>query len=305
VGELEPGLPPEILTIPVVITPEPQPVCVLNTATSTAPGDSNSSNDSAFSTLRRPDIERCVDLGLKTTMSYVMESECEATGYIRYQLEISNAGPDIARNVVLEISETDYEATGFIIHYAAGCDGLGCTWETLDSGQIFTLDISSETFQVQAPTEHGIKAVIGSDLEDYNPENNTLVEQLAIQPFSGGDCNLPGGGDMDFSGVGMGGGGCFIATAIYGSANHPNVKTLREFRDNVLLKTDWGRALIDFYYRHAPNLACYIEEHDSLRVLTRGLLAPVVLVVVYPWQVLLVLIAAVVCLVLVWRRAKA
>ena len=111
---------------------------------------------------------------------------------------------------------------------------------------------------------------------------------------------------MDFGGgIGGGGGGCFIATATYGSASHPDVQILREFRDDVLLKTGWGRALIEFYYRHSPNLACYIEEHDSLRVLTRGLLAPVVLVVVYPWQVLLVLIAAVVCLVLVWRRAKA
>ena len=304
VGELEPGLPPEILTLPVVITPEPQPVCVVNTATSNTPGDINTSNDSAFSTLRRPDIARCVDLGLKIIMSHVMSSECEATGYIRYQLEISNAGPDIARNVVLEISETDYEAPGFIIHHATGCDGLACTWETLDSGQTFTLDISSETFQVQAPTVHGIKPVIAGDLEDYNPANNTLTEQLTIQPFSAGDCNLPSGGGMDFSGIG-GGGGCFIATAIYSSADHPDVKTLRDFRDNVLLKTGWGRALIEFYYRHSPDLACYIEEHDSLRVLTRGLLTPVVIAVAYPWQALLVLIAAVVSLVLIWRRAKA
>ena len=304
VGELEPGLPPEILTLPVVITPEPQPVCVVNTATSNTPGDINTSNDSAFSTLRRPDIARCVDLGLKTIMSHVMSSECEATGYIRYQLEISNAGPDIARHVVLEISETDYEAPGFIIHHATGCDGLACTWETLDSGQAFTLNISSETFQVQAPTVHGIKAVIAGDLEDYNPANNTLAEQLTIQPFSARDCNLPSGGGMDFSGVG-GGSGCFIATAIYSSADHPDVKTLRDFRDNVLLKTGWGRALIEFYYRHSPDLACYIGEHDSLRVLTRGLLTPVVLAVAYPWQALAVLIAAVASLVLVWRRAKA
>ena len=206
--------------------------------------------------------------------------------------------------MVLDISETLYKAPGFSIDEAIPhCDGLRCTWEGLSAGQNNLVSISSEQFQVQVPTEHGIQAVVSSDVEDYKPENNTLVEKQAIEPFREVSCE---GGGMDFgSGIGGGGGGCFIATAIYGSANHPNVKTLREFRDDVLLKTSWGRALIEFYYRHSPDLACYIGEHDSFRMLTRGLLAPVVLVVAYPWQVLLVLIAAVVSLVMVWRRNKA
>ena len=92
------------------------------------------------------------------------------------------------------------------------------------------------------------------------------------------------------SGVGAGG-GCFVATATYGSQLHPHVQTLREFRDNVLLKTAWGRAVVGFYYRHSPYLAGYIADRDGLRMLARGLLAPVVIAVASPWQALLVLVS--------------
>lgn len=41
---------------------------------------------------------------------------------------------------------------------------------------------------------------------------------------------------------------CFIATAVYGSAEAPQVRELREFRDNVLNKTGIGRKAVDLYY---------------------------------------------------------
>ena len=43
-------------------------------------------------------------------------------------------------------------------------------------------------------------------------------------------------------------GGCFIATAVYGNENAPEIQVLREFRDNVLMNTGLGRKVIDFYY---------------------------------------------------------
>lgn len=302
-GDLGPGLPPEILTIPVVITTEPQPVCVLNTASSHMPGDKNPNNDSSYSALRRPGIARCVDLVVEVTSWYTASNACAGTGFISYHLRVSNAGPAEARNVVLDISETHYEAPGFTIDEATPhCDGLRCTWQVLYVGQNEPLVIRSEEFQVQAPSEHGIRAVVSSDIEDYKPDTNTLVEQHTIGPFREVSCE---GGGMDFGGgVGGGGGGCFIATAIYGSASHPDVKKLREFRDNVLLKTNLGQGLIEFYYRHSPGLACYIEEHDSLKVLARGLLLPLVLAVAYPWQALVALFAAMGCLIFLWRRVK-
>jgi len=44
------------------------------------------------------------------------------------------------------------------------------------------------------------------------------------------------------------GSACFIATAVYGDINAPEVQVLRNFRDRVLMESELGRKLIDFYY---------------------------------------------------------
>jgi TPR repeat protein len=49
-------------------------------------------------------------------------------------------------------------------------------------------------------------------------------------------------------------GGCYIATAVYGSYNCPQVWTLRRYRDNSLARTSRGRALIRVYYAISPSL---------------------------------------------------
>ena len=49
-------------------------------------------------------------------------------------------------------------------------------------------------------------------------------------------------------------GGCYIATAVYGSYDCPQVWTLRRFRDNTLAKTWYGRVFIRTYYAVSPTL---------------------------------------------------
>jgi uncharacterized repeat protein (TIGR01451 family) len=70
--------------------------------------------------------------------------------------------------------------------------------------------------------------------------------------------------------------GCFIATAAYGSYFEKHVQILRNFRDGYLLTNDWGRAFVNFYYRHSPAIADVIARHDGLRAAVRLGLAPVV-----------------------------
>ncbi len=50
------------------------------------------------------------------------------------------------------------------------------------------------------------------------------------------------------------GGGCYIATAVYGSYDCPQVWTLRRFRDYTLAKTWYGRVFIKTYYAISPTL---------------------------------------------------
>ena len=49
-------------------------------------------------------------------------------------------------------------------------------------------------------------------------------------------------------------GGCYIATAVYGSYDCPQVWTLRRYRDDTLASTRRGRAFIRIYYAISPLL---------------------------------------------------
>ncbi len=48
--------------------------------------------------------------------------------------------------------------------------------------------------------------------------------------------------------------GCYVATAVYGSYDCPEVWTLRRFRDYTLAETWYGRAFIRIYYAVSPTL---------------------------------------------------
>ena len=55
-------------------------------------------------------------------------------------------------------------------------------------------------------------------------------------------------------------GGCYVATAIYGSYDCPSVWTLRRYRDYTLAETWYGRAFIYTYYAISPTLVKWFGE---------------------------------------------
>ncbi|MFX0208655.1 MAG: CFI-box-CTERM domain-containing protein, partial [Candidatus Hodarchaeota archaeon] len=71
-------------------------------------------------------------------------------------------------------------------------------------------------------------------------------------------------------------GGCFIATAAYGSPLHSRVKILRDFRDKYLMPTKLGRMLVGFYYKNSPFFAVLIAKHKVLKIMVRLSLLPVI-----------------------------
>ena len=57
-------------------------------------------------------------------------------------------------------------------------------------------------------------------------------------------------------------GGCYVATAVYGSYDCPQVWTLRRYRDCTLAGTWYGRAFIHTYYAISPILVKWFGEAD-------------------------------------------
>jgi hypothetical protein len=68
-------------------------------------------------------------------------------------------------------------------------------------------------------------------------------------------------------------GRCFIATASFQNAEDPVVKTLCEFRDEILITTKLGRLFVQAYYKLSPSIAKVIEQSHMLQKVTRQMLA--------------------------------
>jgi len=102
------------------------------------------------------------------------------------------------------------------------------------------------------------------DLVIANPgaADVSLLRNTSRPPIDGG-----GGGDGD-------GDGCFIATAAYGSPLAPQVRLLREVRDQYLLPYRPGRAAVRAYYALSPPLADAVRRSAPLRVAVRVALTP-------------------------------
>ncbi|ODS36570.1 MAG: hypothetical protein A7315_01820 [Candidatus Altiarchaeales archaeon WOR_SM1_79] len=85
----------------------------------------------------------------------------------------------------------------------------------------------------------------------------------------------PGGSTVSSAGS-ESGGGCFIATAAYGSYADGHVMALKALRDQYLLPHSLGRSLVHLYYQYSPPLAKFIHQRGHLRSITRMGLSPLV-----------------------------
>ena len=71
-------------------------------------------------------------------------------------------------------------------------------------------------------------------------------------------------------------GGCYVATAVYGSYDAPQVRSLRRFRDEELATSAIGRAFVRLYYKVSPPMAEYLAGATRLNRLIRRALDVVV-----------------------------
>jgi hypothetical protein len=139
-------------------------------------------------------------------------------------------------------------------------------WETLDGETHSVFDISSTIpDDVPAGTYYiGIIITVNGYQQDDYTHNNRTSFFATITIKAKGSSNNGGDGKS---------GRCFIATAAFNSPLHPYVTTLRNFRDTYLVNSEFGRGLVDAYYRYSPPMARLISKHRPLKaVVQRGLL---------------------------------
>jgi hypothetical protein len=65
------------------------------------------------------------------------------------------------------------------------------------------------------------------------------------------------------------GGFCFIATAVYGDYDHPNVQRLRTYRDQVLARSPAGQRFIAWYYANGPKMVRLERRFPQVGVVSR------------------------------------
>lgn len=65
-------------------------------------------------------------------------------------------------------------------------------------------------------------------------------------------------------------GGCYVATAVYGSYDCPQVWTLRRYRDYTLAETWHGRTFVKMYYAVSPTIVKWFGDSRWFKNMWRG-----------------------------------
>jgi hypothetical protein len=79
---------------------------------------------------------------------------------------------------------------------------------------------------------------------------------------------------------------------------------LRDFRDDYLLTNSLGRKFVSTYYQYSPQIADVIRGDETLRMVTRWLLTPLVYAIKHPYLALLFMLTAGLTVLVYSQRVK-
>jgi hypothetical protein len=136
---------------------------------------------------------------------------------------------------------------------------------TIGSTKVSQSDVTSAVVE---PLINGVTYQFSVVSYDDFLNTSVLSEVVCGEPWA--TCGFY----CDYSGAGGTGGGkyCFVATAAFGSYDHPVVKLLRDFRDEFLEPLPGGRSLISAYYAAGPTVAQVVGDSSALRAGTQAVL---------------------------------
>jgi len=129
--------------------------------------------------------------------------------------------------------------------------------KSIDSAWFYTDWVSKSRSGTHAETLTELNPNTEYDFIAQLNQNDTEIEGTALQFAT--DTPPPTGG-------------CFIATAAYGTPTAEQIDVLREFRDVVLLESIPGSQFVTLYYQFSPPVADFIAGNELLRTLVREFL---------------------------------
>jgi uncharacterized repeat protein (TIGR02543 family) len=152
---------------------------------------------------------------------------------------------------------------------------------TITAGSGGTTDPSPGTYIYDKSTEVTIRAIPNSGYTfsawsgdasgTTNPITITIDSDKSITAsFIKAPSDDDGGG---------GAGGCFIATACYGTPMAEEVRILTAFRDRYLMTNPTGEAMVRFYETHSPQVADFIRDKEDLKRIIRECLKTIVWII--------------------------
>jgi len=165
--------------------------------------------------------------------------------------------------VALQWVDNSWEETGFSIERKTGAEGTYASIGTAASslGRYGWVPYYDNSVEADTRYYYKVRSYKGTIYSGYSNE-------VSATPY--------GWGPESISLESGGGSGCFIATAAYGTPMAKEVRSLCEFRDNLLLKTAAGKSFVEFYYKTSPPLADFIRNKPALKAMVRIGLKPLV-----------------------------
>lgn len=110
------------------------------------------------------------------------------------------------------------------------------------------------------------------DYSIYASPLHVILRQMGSRINYYGRTNENKGGKNASGETSSSGGGCYVATVVYGSYDCPQVWTLRRFRDYELAETWYGRAFIRTYYAISPTIVKWFGNTTWFKKMWKGTL---------------------------------
>jgi hypothetical protein len=258
------------------------PGCIVNYASSEYEDILGDDNDAARSAVHQADIERCVDLsvfrnilGSPFPTGAGIFATCDSQERYDGDVQLTNHGPDTARNVVVTISQDPVVGPNLRFD-DADCNNApaaNCNLTEVAAGETVIIDVTSDLYRSYSQFTQSLSVSATTSDTDYDSSNNSPDDFFAAGGFS--SCEQVG----PFIPDPFGGGGC-------------------------LMRTRPGRALVQLYYQYSPPMAKFISDRNWLRAIARGVLAPLVFAIEHPVRSAFLFMSVIFAVSMLWRRRR-